>query len=135
MTRRTEKGFTLIELMITVAIIAIIAAIAYPSYLNQVRDSRRSDGESALMEMMSAQERYYTDNSAYTTDLTNVGYAASSDVATEGGWYKIKATSCGAGINSCVQLTATGQNDQANDSGCTPLTLDSRGTKGPAGCW
>lgn len=60
-----DRGFTLIELMIVVAIIGILAAIAYPSYQNSVDKSRRTDGKSALSGLASAMERFYTTNSTY----------------------------------------------------------------------
>ena len=135
-------GFTLIELMITVVVVAILAAIAYPAYLNKVRETRRSDGETALMKVMQAEQRNYTMTSPpkYTTDLASLGFNTSnSAMLTSGGWYKITAAACGAGSNSCVKLTAAPQNDQTNDTDCGKLTLDSRGQKGSSGggtdCW
>lgn len=65
MVRKQAKGFTLIELMIVVAIIGIIAAIAYPSYQEQVKSTRRGDAQGALMSFASAMERYYTQNGSY----------------------------------------------------------------------
>lgn len=62
---RRERGFTLIELMIVVAIIGILAAIAYPSYQNSVEKSRRTDAKSALSGLAGAMERHYTTNSTY----------------------------------------------------------------------
>lgn len=62
---KKEGGFTLIELMIVVAIIGILAAIAYPSYQNSVEKSRRTDGKSALSGLAGAMERHYTTNSTY----------------------------------------------------------------------
>lgn len=60
-----QSGFTLIELMIVVAIIGIIAAIAYPSYLDQVKSTRRGDAQGALASFANAMERYYTQNNTY----------------------------------------------------------------------
>lgn len=60
-----SSGFTLIELMIVVAIIGIIAAIAYPSYLEYVKSARRSDAQSSLMGLASAMERHRTANNTY----------------------------------------------------------------------
>lgn len=60
-----ERGFTLIELMIVVAIIGIIAAIAYPSYMDQVQSTRRADAQGALVTFANAMERFYTQNNSY----------------------------------------------------------------------
>lgn len=131
-------GFTLIELMITVAILAILAAIAYPSYKSQIFKSRRADGKVALTETMQVEERYYTENFTYTTDLSgDIGLAGNSPE----GWYNVTAAACGGGIAQCVQLTATAQGDQTNDAQCGNLTLNSLGARGITGsgsvadCW
>lgn len=62
---KNQKGFTLIELMIVVAIVGIMAAIAYPSYTEHVRKTKRSDGQGALMGLAAAMERHYASNNSY----------------------------------------------------------------------
>lgn len=147
MNRRNNRpgGFTLIEVMVVVVIVGILASIAYPSYQDIVRQTRRSDALSALMDMMAKQERYFTDFNTYTTALkdklgfTNVD--AAGKYKTTGDYYLISAAACtDSTIASCVKLTAVGQNGQEKDGGggagtCKELTLDSQGTKGPAACW
>ena len=64
-SRQASFGFTLIELMIVVAIIGIIAAVAYPSYQEYVRNAKRADAETALMELAHFMERYYPANGRY----------------------------------------------------------------------
>jgi len=125
MRRKKSTGFTLIELMIVVAIIGIIAAIAYPSYQDQVRKSKRTDGHSKIMDAMARQERYFSENNTYTDDMTDLGYAA-DPVDSDDGHYKIDGAACGAGIAQCVKLTATAQGGQATDG---DLTLDSTNVK------
>lgn len=64
--KQYKNGFTLIELMIVVAIIGILATIAYPSYHAYIKKTRRSDAEGALVSLANAMERYYTENYKYT---------------------------------------------------------------------
>lgn len=125
---RLNSGFTLIELMITVAIVAIIASIAYPSYQNSTNKARRADGQAALLDIMNAQERYFTENNTYSTTLSDVGRTG----ATEKGHYVVTAAACGSGITSCVILTATAQGVQTTDGN---LTYNSLGVKLPADKW
>ena len=121
MRHRATKGFTLIELMITVAIVGILAAIAYPSYLDQVRQSRRADAQSALLQAANRQERYFTTQYTYADTLDKLGMPA----VTENDAYTLNIDS---GDANGFQITANAQNDQVNDA-CTSLTINERGQK------
>ncbi len=141
-------GFSLVELMIVVAIIGIIAAIAYPNYQNHMRESRRADAHQALTTLAAQQERFFSDNNTYTTNLTQLGYAANPNPST-GGYYQlssvagptaniatsftVRAIAC-TGVNTPIAGCINGA--QNLDAGCTTLTYDSTGAWGPsAECW
>lgn len=129
---RNQFGFTLIELMITVAIVGILATIAYPSYTSFITDSNRSEGKGELLRFANLQEQYFVDYRTYGADLTVLGKATTT-VLTENGIYEISVNNADASV---FTLNATAQGSQAtNDSACTPLTIDQVGVKGPAGCW
>lgn len=123
-----QHGFTLVELVIVISLIGILAMIAIPAYTDSVTKARRTDGQAALMDLMVRQERFYTERNTYATDLADLGVSANSAE----GFYTLSAAACGAGITSCVQLTATPGTAQAHDGN---LTLNSRGQKLPADKW
>ncbi|MRI33713.1 hypothetical protein EOPP23_12020 [Endozoicomonas sp. OPT23] len=129
------KGFSLIELMIVVAIIAIISAIAIPSYTDYVTRSRRSEAIATLLQIMAQQERNFTEQLTYQTDLTLLGYSA-SPVITDNSYYSITAQTCTGSpalpITRCINLLATPQGSQLGDGN---ITIDSRGIKTPAAYW
>jgi type IV pilus assembly protein PilE len=130
---KMQFGFTLIELMITVAIVGILASIAYPSYTSFVTSSNRSEGQGELLRFANLQEQYFVDYRTYGTDLTALGQTTAT-VLTE---YKNYTISVAAGANAVgFTLNATAAGAQAtNDSACSPLTINQVGLKGPAGCW
>lgn len=128
----SQRGFTIVELMIVVAIAAILVAIALPAYQEQVRETRRSDGKAFLMEIAAAQERYFTQNVAYGT-LIQLGYANDNPESPEG-FYNVRIT---ASTGTTFTLTAT---PRVADSDCGNLTLTNTGLQGssagtPADCW
>lgn len=125
---RQQNGFTLIELMIVVAVIGILAAIAYPNYQQYQLKAGRSDGHAKLTQLMQMQERLYSQNQNYSTDL---GAGADTAVPSDEQRYSITAVACGAGIplTRCIRLVATPANQQVADTQCGNLILTSRGEK------
>ncbi len=124
-------GFTLIELMVVVLIVGILAAIAYPSYRDFVLRSNRSEGKAFLADAAAREERFFSDNNTYTTDVTDLGYTNPAD--SENGLYRLTI----AGGANNYTLTATAQGNQAEDAACAIMTLDNLNVKTPAGdiCW
>lgn len=130
MKRRT-RGFTLIELMIVVAIIAVLAAIAVPWWGRYTYRARRADGQKLLMHVAQVEERFYTLYNHYPLTASSLGYNTNSPVS-EGGYYTISlalpsASSTGQGYVA----TATPQGAQAKDV-CGAISIDNSGQKLPA---
>lgn len=128
---KAMKGFTLIEVMITVAIIGILASIAVPMYNQYLSKTYRSDAYSALERMATKQEELMLrkNGGGYETTVTNIG-----GPDTKNGYYKlsvISATDSGFSLQADAVLAGP----QGNDTGCTALILTSTGLKTPEECW
>jgi type IV pilus assembly protein PilE len=130
-----QNGFTLIEAMIVVAIVAILAAVAYPTYNSQVRKSRRSDATASFITIQQAQERFRANNIAYTEDLTALTVSATSPE----GYYTMSITAGTAtGTGYEVVATAVAGKSQVNDTGCSTLTVvvsNGAATYNEPNCW
>jgi prepilin-type N-terminal cleavage/methylation domain-containing protein len=133
-----NKGFTLIELVITVGIIGILAAVVMPTYRSYTLESQRVDTQGKLLQIIELQERYFIDNFAYTDEMQDLGYSNSEVEILYNGTlaFKISARACTPtdkppyldkpGLNLCFILDAKAQGDQVQDG---DLLVDNRGRK------
>ena len=80
---RSTAGFTLIEVMIAVAVVAILATVAYPSYADYIRKGKRATAQAALMELAGKQQTYLLDRRSYAATLSDLGFAAPGEIASD----------------------------------------------------
>jgi len=123
-----KNGFTLIELMVTVAIVGILGAVAYPSYLSYVQQTRRTEAQAKLIDLATRQEMYYLDHHVYATNLDTDLNMGADPFITENGYYAI-TTSSAVSTAFGFTLTATAIDTQAADSDCATLTITQDLTK------
>ena len=133
-----ERGFTLIELIVAAVIIAILAAIAIPSYQNYVLKSHRTEAKTALLDLASMEERYFSAQNAYSQNPSEVGYSGATFPVTVGnGYYQVNIYAPGwaaataptgpntAGTPATFAFIATPLGNQVNDSPCAAFILTS----------
>jgi type IV pilus assembly protein PilE len=127
--KKNNRGFTLIELMIVIAIIGILAAVGYPAYTNAVKKGNRADGIDSLLTLAGLMEEYYMNNDTYST--ATIANTIGSDTSSDG-LYKISITQK---EDYYYMLRAVPQN---GDTECGNLFLDSTGKKtsqSGTDCW
>lgn len=136
-TRARQAGFTLIELMITVAIVAILARIAYGSYQGSIVKTRRAKAEACLVEQAQWMERYYTTKFTYAGATNPPPSSCSNDT-------NIPYTFAFSGTPDAVGFTLSAAPttiQSSRDGKCATLTLDNKGVRGESGtgtvadCW
>ena len=130
MRRVRQSGFTLIELMITTAIVAILAAVAYPSYTRYIVRSNRTAAQAQMMDIANREQQFLLANRAYATKaaLEASGYSVPTNVSTR---YSYDIT-VGTSAVPSYTITFTGTETQVGDGA---LTLNSEGVKTPAAKW
>jgi len=148
MRSRPQRGFTLLEVMIVLAVVAILAAIAYPSYRSATLKGRRAQARAALTELLQQQERYMTQHNAYLP-FTNAGGVTppGTPFTTQAGngaaayWLSAQPCPGNTNIKTCIQVVAT---PLQPDPPVGDLTLTSTGVKSctgtaatsnPSLCW
>jgi type IV pilus assembly protein PilE len=136
-----EKGFTLVEMMIVVAIVGILGAIAYPAYTKQVMRSKRSDAQTVLLEAAQAMQRLYVARNSFvdSDEATKLLEGAGLDKAPKGVESDRKTYSVSVVVQNGRTFLLTAEPEHSDDD-CGNLTLDNRGAKGAtagetADCW
>ncbi len=132
---RRTAGFTLIELMIVVIIVGVLTMVAVPTYLHQMRESRRTEARNYLVELASREERYYATQNAYTNVAANLGYAGFGSGSPVGsGYYYINTPTIPDPNNasqpsfSLTALPVAGKG-QDEDTYCASFTVESDGKR------
>jgi len=141
-SKHASSGFTLIELMVTVAIVTILATIAVTSYTSQIQKSRRTEAKSALLDLAGREERLFSTSNTYSSDEAALGYATAAGTTMTGmafgnGYYQLTAVTTA----NTYTLTATPVGQQASDTACGSLSVNQLGVQGVTGtstvstCW
>jgi len=150
--RRRAAGLTLVELMVTLAVLAIIVTIGYPMYTAQVQKARRADARAGVMEIAMAQEREFAAWGGYSEPTgaiagitSNDGAPApdansvfNTDMARIGAQYGANYTFTVTATDTTFTITATATGKQASDASCATFSVDQTGTKGATDvnlCW
>jgi len=127
--KKSVTGFTLIELMIVVAVVGILAAIAYPAYTDYVKKARRADIQADLLSIQINQERYRGYNNSYATQASlaaDLGFPDNTD------YFDFAAS--GSISSTAYAFKATPKNGQETDCSGQAIWI-SESSKGPAVCW
>lgn len=141
----SSGGFTLIELMVTVAIVGILATIAVETYSREVQKSRRTDARTALLDLAGREEKFFSVSNTYSLNASDLGYPAFT-TPVGNGYYTVSIAVPDGSQNTTAPtylITATPVPGglQANDTACTSLTVNQLGQQGatPAAnaalCW
>lgn len=141
LVRTATSGFTLIELMFVVVIIAILLMVAVPMYQESMNKSRRTDGMRDLMDLASREERFYAQNQRYTIEISGAdGLNLERTESSERHYNLIAGPGACGDINRCYKLSAIPKGVQDKDTGCGTLSVDSLGQRKASGslgdtCW
>lgn len=129
------RGFSLIELMIVVAIVAVIAAVAVPGYQNSIRKTNRQDARETLVDFATRQEKFRLTNSRYAAPneyASKLRYSTANSFVSKGGYYSVTpgSTFCPDADESCYAAIATATGSQLADDSCRYFAILSDGRRG-----
>ena len=127
MTNAKQSGFTQVELLITLAVVAILAAVGYPSYTQHTRKAYRADAQAVLMDAATRQQQYRLDTGNYADTLDKLKVSVPASLS---GRYTVTLVIA----TNTFSLSAAPQGTQTKDS-CGTLGVDQAGVKTPGTCW
>ena len=142
-----SAGFTLIELMVTVAIVAIIATVASSVYTTQIQKSRRTDARSAVLDLAGREEKLFSTTNAYSATPSDLGYASVGTpypVTVGSGYYQVSVVTPDpnqASAPGTYSVSATAIGTQAGDAQCATFSVNQQGSQTSTGsapastCW
>ncbi len=153
--QRNARGFTLLELLVSVAIVAILAKVAYPIYTQSILKSRRTEAKNALLDLAAREERYFSTANQYTTSASALGYGSAATVTAANplpvlagnvAYYNLSVqvpdpNAPAASTAPSFRATATAVGTQVKDTRCGNFTLTQAGVQGMSGtdsvgnCW
>jgi type IV pilus assembly protein PilE len=132
------RGFTIVELLVALAIAGVLFSLALPAYNGYVLRSHRADAHGALLDISARQERFMAQNNTYTTEIFGAAGLNMQTTTSSAEFYDMSVSACGTGsIATCYVVTATARGSQVADTECLTITYDSIGQKSgtTTECW
>ena len=142
---KDSRGFTLTELIVAMVVATILIAIAVPGYNSYVRKARRTDAKTAVLDLASLEERFFSTSNSYSSTPSDLGFASTAawPQTVGSGYYTVSVSNVSAATttaNATYTITASAVGDQTNDQQCLTFSVTQSGTQSatpdPNGtCW
>ncbi|MFT5879345.1 MAG: type IV pilus assembly protein PilE [Moritella sp.] len=127
--RNIQSGFTLIELMIVVAIVGILAGIGYPSYSSYIQNTHRNDAKAGLSKLLLLQEQFYLDNNQYATSLVSGATDTLTGWGNSSSYYTFSLDPSSSTSSYTAIATVNTDSSQASDADCHIFTINGTGAR------